>query len=249
MTDSRGVLSNNEPAGRAQGFRVTGRADDEVLLCREYGATAPAGGGHAAAVVEGLNAGLEVGGELNAHYRFEYDSDIGLQRFVWGTYQLNLRAVVTVEKQRASFSTDCSLHLSTGLTLQAHGEGGDAYSSFDTAAEHLEKRLRRYKRRLKDHHANRKQPVSALTAAGYVIEADGAETEEPADLSPAIIAENSHTIAELSVGEAVMQMDISNEPFALFRNPGHGGLNVVYRRKDGNIGWVDPGPAGSADAN
>lgn len=159
-----------------------------------------------------------------------------------------VRAVVTVEKQRSSFSTDCSLHLSTGLTLQSRGEGGDAYASFDTAAEHLEKRLRRYKRRLKDHH-NRKGPVNAFAATSYVIEADDAAHEEPEDLSPAIIAENSEKIAELSVGEAVMQLDISNEPFTLFRNTGHGGLNVVYRRKDGNIGWVDPGPSGTTETN
>lgn len=156
-----------------------------------------------------------------------------------------VRAMVTVEKQRSSFSTDCTLHLSTGLTLQAHGEGADAYVSFDTAAEHLEKRLRRYKRRLKDHHINRKQPVNGQAATNYVIEAGHAEAEEPEDLSPAIIAENSEQIAELSVGEAVMQLDISNEQFALFRNAGHGGLNVVYRRKDGHIGWVDAGPPGT----
>lgn len=162
-----------------------------------------------------------------------------------------VRAQVTVEKQKSSFSTDCTLHLSTGLTLQSHGVGGDAYSSFDSAAEHLEKRLRRYKRRLRDHHLNRKEPVNGLPAASYVIESRDAaiaeSQDEPSDLNPAIIAESSATIAELSVGEAVMQLDISNEPFVLFRNSGHGGLNVVYRRKDSHIGWVDPGPAGSVD--
>ncbi len=156
-----------------------------------------------------------------------------------------VRAQVTVEQHKSGFNTDCTLHLSTGLTLQAHGEGGDAFSSFDNAAEHLEKRLRRYKRRLKDHH-NRKEPVNGLAAASYVIEsqdhADDAGQEEPQDLSPAIVAESSATIAELSVGEAVMQLDISDEQFVLFRNSGHGGLNVVYRRKDSHIGWVDPGP-------
>jgi ribosomal subunit interface protein len=155
-------------------------------------------------------------------------------------------AHVTIEKQRSSFSTECSLHLATGLTLQAHGEAGDAYSSFDTAAEHLEKRLRRYKRRLRDHHLNRREPVVGLTATSYIIDTVDEGAEEPEDLSPAIIAENSQTIAELTVGEAVMQLDISTEPFALFRNASHGGLNVVYRRKDGNIGWVDPGPAEAA---
>ncbi len=156
-----------------------------------------------------------------------------------------VRAHVTVEKQRSNFTTDCTLHLSTGLTLQSHGEGGDAYSSFDTALEHLETRLRRYKRRLKNHHLNRKEPAAGVSAASYVIEpkdesnADHAVVEH--DLNPAIVAENSATITELTVGEAVMQLDISNQPFILFRNAGHGELNVVYRRKDGHIGWVDPG--------
>lgn len=192
-------------------------------------------------LVTGKN--LDIGDALRTHLTNRLTQNVG--KYFDGA----VRAVVTVEKQRSSFSTDCSLHLSTGLTLQAHGEGGDAYSSFDTAAEHLEKRLRRYKRRLKDHHLNRKEPVNGLPATNYIIEAGDAKTEEPEDLSPAIIAENSATIAELSVGEAVMQLDISNEPFALFRNSGHGGLNVVYRRKDGNIGWVDAGPGGADKAS
>jgi len=192
-------------------------------------------------LVTGKN--LDIGDALRTHLTNKLTENVG--KYFDGA----VRAMVTVEKQRSSFSTDCSLHLSTGLMLQSHGEGGDAYSSFDTAAEHLEKRLRRYKRRLKDHHANRKEPVNAFAATSYVIEADGTGSEEPEDLSPAIIAENSEKIAELSVGEAVMQLDISNEPFRLFRNSGHGGLNVVYRRKDGNIGWVDPGPSGATETN
>ena len=180
---------------------------------------------------------IDIGDALREHLTARLTQNVG--KYFDGA----VRAAVTVEKQRSGFSTDCSLHLSTGLTLQAHGEGGDAYSSFDNAAEHLEKRLRRYKRRLRDHHNARKEPVNAMSATSYVIDSDPTGEDEPADLNPAIIAEDSHAIAELSVGEAVMQMDISNEPFALFRNANHGGLNIVYRRKDGNIGWVDPGPA------
>ena len=188
-------------------------------------------------LVTGKN--LDIGDALRTHMTDRLTQNVA--KYFDGA----VRANVTVEKQRSEFSTECTLHLSTGLTLQASGAGGDAYASFDMAAEHLEKRLRRYKRRLKDHHQNRKEPVSALNATSYVIEADNAETEEPEDLAPAIIAENSEQIAALSVGEAVMKLDISNEQFALFRNSGHGGLNVVYRRKDGNIGWVDAGPPGS----
>ena len=153
-----------------------------------------------------------------------------------------VRCQVVVEKQRAGFVTECTLHLSTGLTLNARGEGGDAHASFDTAAEHLETRLRRYTRRLKNHHAARREPVRASEAASYVLAAEaGTPEEEPEDLNPVIIAESTAEIAELSVGEAVMQLDISNAPFVLFRNGRNGSLNVVYRRNDGQIGWVDPG--------
>jgi len=162
------------------------------------------------------------------------------QKYFDGT----VHAHVTVEKQRAGFHTDCALHLATGLILQAHGNAGDAHPSFDEAATHLEKQLRRYKRRIKDHHKSRREPVRHLEAASYVISPAPEEEEENAGLNPVVIAETGTTVPELSVGEAVMQLDISSVPFVLFRNGGHGGLNIVYRRPDGNIGWVDPTPAG-----
>jgi ribosomal subunit interface protein len=153
-------------------------------------------------------------------------------------------AHVTVEKQRTSFVTDCSLHLATGLVLQAHGAAGEAFASFEGAASHLEKQLRRYKSRIRKHHSARKEPVRREPAAYYTIAPAGEEEQqEPADLSPAIIAETPHSVAELSVGEAVMQLDISTMPFVLFRNTRDGVLNVVYRRQDGNIGWINPSPA------
>ena len=151
-----------------------------------------------------------------------------------------VHAHVTVEKVRAGFHTDCALHLATGLVLQAHGSGAEAHPSFDEAATHLEKQLRRYKRRLKDHHKERSEPVPVLEAASYVISPAPEEEDEQAGLNPVVIAEMGTTVPELTVGEAVMQLDISSVPFVLFRNGGHGGLNVVYRRPDGNIGWLDP---------
>jgi ribosomal subunit interface protein len=150
-------------------------------------------------------------------------------------------AHVTVEKQKSQFVVDCTVHLATGLVLQSHGAAGDAIIGFEQAAEHLEKQLRRYKRRLKDHHKNRQEPVRMTSAASYVIAADGqGEGGEPRDLNPVIIAESSASVPELSVGEAVMQLDISSTQFLLFRNARDGGLNVIYRRADGNIGWIDP---------
>jgi ribosomal subunit interface protein len=157
-----------------------------------------------------------------------------------------VRGHVTLAKERGAFRAECTLHLATGITLQAQGHAGDAYASFDLAADHLENRLRRYKRRLKNHHRTRaREPVESTEVPTFVIAAAHEGGEEPHDLSPAIIAENSSPLQKLTVGEAVMQLEISDRPFVFFRNAGHGGLNVVYRRDDGNIGWVDPGAAGA----
>jgi ribosomal subunit interface protein len=165
-----------------------------------------------------------------------------LQQFRQKYFEGTVHAHVTVEKQRFSFQTDCSLHLATGLVLQSHGTAAEAFQSFDAAAQHLEKQLKRYKQRLKDHHKDRREPVRQSEAASYVIQAGG-DGEEPAGLNPVVIAESSTNVPELSVGEAVMQLEISSVPFVLFRNSKGGRTNVVYRRSDGNIGWVDPRPA------
>ncbi len=162
-----------------------------------------------------------------------------LQQLQQKYFEGTVHATVTVEKQRASFHTDCTLHLATGLRLQAHGADAEAHPSFEAAALHLEKQLKRYKQRLKDHHKSRKEPVRLEAAQSYVISA-APEVEAPeAGLNPVVVAEQATTVPELTVGEAVMQLDISSVPFVLFRNAGHGALNVVYRRSDGNIGWVD----------
>jgi ribosomal subunit interface protein len=181
---------------------------------------------------------LDVGDALREHI----ETRLGLlqQKYFDGT----VHAHVTVEKQRAGFHTDCALHLATGLVLQAEGSGYEAHPSFDQAASHLEKQLRRYKQRLKDHHRTRREPVRQFEAQSYVIEPHTDEHEEGKGASnPVVVAETGMRLPELSVGEAVMQLDISTQSFLLFRNGGHGGLNLVYRRPDGNIGWVDPKPA------
>ena len=145
---------------------------------------------------------------------------------------------VTVEREGSGFKADCTLHLDTGIVLQAHGKSQDVYQSFDQAAERIEKRLRRYKRRLKEHHAHR--PEAAESAASYIIAAPDEDGEVAADYSPAIIAEETTNLDTMTVGRAVMAMDITDAPVLVFRNAAHGGVNVVYRRADGHIGWVDP---------
>ena len=180
---------------------------------------------------------LDIGEALRTHV------DERLQQFRQKYFEGTVHAHVTVEKQRSSFQTDCSLHLATGLVLQSHGMAAEAFQSFDAAAQHLEKQLKRYKQRLKDHHKERREPVRQSEAASYVIQAADEDGEEPRDLNPVVIAESFTSVPELSVGEAVMQLEISSVPFVLFRNSKGGQTNVVYRRSDGNIGWVDPRPA------
>lgn len=179
---------------------------------------------------------LDVGDALREHI----EARLGLlqQKYFDGT----VHAAVTVEKQRGFFHADIALHLATGLVLQAEGKGAEAHPGFDEAAAHLEKQLRRYKHRLKDHHRRRREPVRHFEAQSYVIEPH-ADDNDSAGENPVVVAETGLRLPELSVGEAVMQLDISTQPFLLFRNGGHGGLNLVYRRPDGNIGWVDPKPA------
>ena len=106
----------------------------------------------------------------------------------------------------------------------------------------MDKQLRRYKRRLKDHHKDRSGPVEFGAAGAYVLagDEDDWETASGDGLQPIIIAEMESRVPTLSVGDAVMQMELSNSPLLVFRNEKHGGVNVVHRREDGNVGWIDP---------
>jgi ribosomal subunit interface protein len=154
---------------------------------------------------------------------------------------------VRIEKIRGQFNTNCSIRLRTGLTLEAHGAGSDAYASADTALERLEKRIRRYKRRLKDHHHGiGVGEIPQRMGTDYVVQVADEETEAQVDSSdPVIIAETGRQIQELAVSEAVMQLDLTDEAFLVFRNAASGKANVVYRRDDGNIGWINPDEAAS----
>lgn len=145
---------------------------------------------------------------------------------------------VILEREGSWFRTDCTLHLDTGIALQATGRAQEAHQSLDIAADRIEKRLRRYHRRLKDHRpANR---AETEPAASYVIAALDEEEDVAADYAPTIIAEETTHLETMTVGKAVTAMDLSDLPLVVFRNAGHGGINVVYRRSDGHIGWIDP---------
>ena len=159
---------------------------------------------------------------------------------------------VRLEKERGMFKTNCSVKLASGLLLEAHGEGQDAYASADAAVERFENRVRRYKGRLKSHTAARSGNgrKGNFDARDYVVSVgDDGKDEQRIEDHPLIIAETERRIDELTVGEAVMQLDLSEAPFMIFRNAAHEGLNVVYRRPDGHIGWIDAEPKSAASAN
>ncbi len=153
-----------------------------------------------------------------------------------------VEAIVTFSRDARAFRCDAHVHLPTGLIAASSGTGHDVYAAFEQGAERIEKQIRRYKRRLRDHHQNRRKPIEAYDAPAYVLRAAEfrEESEEPEDLQPVIVAEMTQSIQSLSVGEAVMQMELANRTFLMFRNDANGRFNVVFRRDDGNIGWVDP---------
>lgn len=151
-------------------------------------------------------------------------------------------ATVIFSRDAHEFVCESIVHLSTGLTAQARGHDTEIYSAFDRCTEKLDKQLRRYKRRLKDHHRERSQPVEQLGGSSYILAGSDEDGDsEPETLQPIIVAEMETNIPSLSVGEAVMQMELAGAPVLVFRNEKQAnGVNVVYRRDDGNIGWIDP---------
>ncbi|TNF59389.1 MAG: ribosome-associated translation inhibitor RaiA [Rhodobacteraceae bacterium] len=150
-------------------------------------------------------------------------------------------ALVVFSKSAHEYVCEATVHLSTGLTAQAKAHATEIYAAFDNCCDKMEKQLRRYKRRLKDHHRERAEPVELIGASSYILASeDEDDSAETASLQPMIVAEMQTQIPSLSVGEAVMQMELAGAPVLIFRNERKKGLNVVYRREDGNIGWIDP---------
>ena len=146
---------------------------------------------------------------------------------------------VRIEKEHGEFRTNCTIHLWQGMSLEAHGTAPDAYKSADLACERLEKRVLRYTRKVKRHGGGR-MPRKETPAASYVLQSPPEGQEESDEDNPIIVAEAETVVHEMAVSDAVMQMDLSDRPFVVFRNASHGEINVVYRRDDGNIGWIDP---------
>jgi ribosomal subunit interface protein len=185
---------------------------------------------------------ISVGEALRS--RVSERTDEVLRKYFDGNYSGH----ITLSKDGFGFRTDCSLHLDSGITLEADSNATDAYASADQALLMIEKRLRRYKSRLKDRSARKAYAASAalaelngagLDAPSYVIEAPEGD-EEVTEYSPVIIAEATKSLKRLSVSEAVMELDLTGAACIVFQHGGSGRVNIIYRRADGNVGWVDP---------
>ncbi|WP_166417684.1 ribosome hibernation-promoting factor, HPF/YfiA family [Cochlodiniinecator piscidefendens] len=178
---------------------------------------------------------IDIGEALQSHVKSE------LGEIIAKYAERPTDALVVFSKDAHEYVCEATIHLSTGLTAQAKAHATEIYAALDSCGEKMEKQLRRYKRRLKDHHKDRAQPVEHFGASSYILAAEVEnDDQEPAGLQPMIIAEMESKVPSLSVGEAVMQMELAGAPVLVFRNEGNKGVNVVYRREDGNIGWIDP---------
>lgn len=182
---------------------------------------------------------ISVGDALRG--RVSERTDEVLRKYFDGNYSGH----ITLSKDGFGFRTDCLLHLDSGITLEAESNAADAYASADQALLQIEKRLRRYKSRLKDRSARKihaaTEASAALDAPSYVIEALDADAEvEHEAYNPVIIAEATTAMKKLSVSEAVMELDFTGAPVVVFLHGGSGRVNIIYRRPDGNIGWIDP---------
>jgi ribosomal subunit interface protein len=170
--------------------------------------------------------------------------ETGLEAAVTKYFDRDFDGHVTVSPNGHETEIDCNIHLPSGIILQSTGKAVDPYAALDDALAKIEKRVRRYKRRLKDHHKNGQSPFPSEPASTFVLKGtpedeDPAETGEDGD-APVIVAEAAAEIRTMTVSAAVLQLEVAEAPALMFRNAKHSGLNMVYRRPDGNIGWVDP---------
>ena len=154
-------------------------------------------------------------------------------------------AEVRINPEGHGYRVDVSVNLASGQLLVSHGAGGDAHTAFDDALTKIEKRVRRYKRRLKNHKvpggkASTPEAAEVDSSRYIVLEGGGDEAEEDGAFEPMVVAETEAPLRTLTVAMAALELDLSGRPVLLFRNAAHGGLSVVYQRPDGNVGWIDP---------
>ena len=179
---------------------------------------------------------IDIGAALKSHI------ESSLENTVDKYFENPQEGSVVISKEGQSFRSDISLHVGRGILLQSHALSDDPYVSFDNALARLAKQLRRYKSRLRNHHTD-KSEREVLAAQYTVLSGKNDEPQEEdtgAESAPVIVAETTSEISTLTVGEAVMRMDLADLPALMFRNRGSGNINMIYRRTDGNVGWVDP---------
>lgn len=178
---------------------------------------------------------LDVGDALRSHV------EEGLSQAVAKYFDKPMEAAVKFSRNGHDFHADIQVHVGRGILVHGGAEAGDAYGAFNEAAAHVAKRLRRYKSRLRDHHMDEARAFESEMAQKFILAGEqDADDDQAPGTEPAVIAELETEVPTLTVGDAVMRMDLANAPALMFRNPAHGGLNMIYRRPDGNIGWVDP---------
>lgn len=182
---------------------------------------------------------IDIGEALTTHVKAEVGELI--EKYA----QRPTDCTVVFSKSAHEFICEATIHLSTGLSIQSRGTATEIYAAFESARERMDKQVRRYKRRLRSHNTSRTAPVEFGEASSYILaRSDDVEDAETDTLAPVVIAEMETRIPSVTVGEAVMQMELAGQKLLVFRNEGHGGVNVVYRREDGNIGWIDPRNSG-----
>lgn len=179
---------------------------------------------------------LDIGNALRSHI------ESNLDRILSKYFGNVIEAHVTLSREAHLYRAHVSAHVGRHIQLAAQGEADQPYPAFDAAANRLTKRLRRHKRRLRDHHKDDSGETEILAAQQYILAGDNGEENAEADGQdqPVVVAEMTTAIPSLTVSEAVMRMDLAELQALMFRNQAHGGLNMIYRRPDGNIGWVDP---------
>lgn len=187
--------------------------------------------------------GVDVGEAFQEHVKNRLTD--GISKYIDRVNSIDV--VVSKESHLFRALINGNTGTSSGMIVKGRGEAPDVYAAFDMAADRIEKQLRRYKRRLTNHHKARHHDLPAVHAMKYVISADAAAKEAPEkEGAPVVVAEKATDIATLTVSEAVMRMDLADLPALMFFNSANGRLNVVYKRADGNISWVDPKPEAAA---
>jgi ribosomal subunit interface protein len=184
---------------------------------------------------------IDVGDALRGHVETQ------LNEVVAKYFGDSLEATVTLSREAHLFCADIMVHAGRGILLQSNASAGEPYPAFDAALTKLSGRLRRHKNKIKHHHHETSRgQAEALIANAFVLHSDDKNHEEEVNDNPAIVAEMTTPVETLTVGEAVMRLDLGDLPALMFRNRGHGGLNMIYRRPDGHIGWVDPAESAAA---